>query len=334
MDKKMKKVAVVFTGGTISMRIDDEIKAAIPAISDEEIMAKINGIEKVARTEHFHFGNLPGPHITPTVMFELYQFIQSLIEQEEYDGIVLTHGTDTLEETAYLLDLLIDSKKPVAITGSMRNGSELGYDGPANLAAAICTVVSDASVGRGVLVVMNNEVYSADEVQKMHTLSLDTFKSPDFGPLGIVDQDEVIYYRMPKQRCIIPTTELEQKVVLVKTVAGMDSDYIYYCLKNGVKGIVIEAMGRGNVPPRMVSGIAKAIELKIPVVIVSRCPSGRVLDSYGYAGGGKGLRDLGVILGDNLSGPKARLKLMAILGMKVDNQEVKEYFEKDLYKKI
>lgn len=334
MKKNLKKVAVVFTGGTISMRIDEEIKAAIPAISDEEIMAKINGIEKFARTEHFHFGNLPGPHITPTVMFELYQFIVKLLEKEEFDGIVLTHGTDTLEETAYLLDLLIDNKKPVAITGSMRNGSELGYDGPANLAAAICTVVSDASIGRGVLVVMNNEVFSADEVQKMHTLSLDTFKSPDFGPLGIVDQDEVIYYRSHKQKLVVQTTELEQKVALIKTVAGMDSDYIYYCLKSGIKGLVIEAMGRGNVPPRMVSGIAKAIEKKVPVVLVSRCPSGRVLDSYGYAGGGKGLRDLGVILGDNLSGPKARLKLMAILGMKKEYSEVKEYFEKDLYKKI
>lgn len=330
----MKKIVIIFTGGTISMKIDERLKAVIPALSDKEIMEKVNGVEKIAETVTYHYGSLPGPHITPDTMLDLSRVIFDFLAQDDIDGIVVTHGTDTLEETAYFLDVILDCTKPVVITGAMRNGSELGFDGPANLSAAVCTAVSDASIGRGVLVVFNNQVYGADEVAKTHTLSLDTFQSPDFGPLGIVDQDEVIYYRGKRiiQPIIAPT--IEKKVALIKTVSGMDSDLIYYYLKEGYKGIVIEAMGRGNVPPRMVAGIAKAIEQKIPVVMVSRCPRGRVLDSYGYEGGGKGLRSLGIILGDNLSGPKARLKLMIILGVTRDLHMVRELFEKDLYKKI
>jgi len=330
----MKKVAVIFTGGTISMKIDDRLKAAIPALSANEIMEKVSGIERIAKIESIHYGNLPGPHITPEIMLDLSKKVKELMNREDIEGIVLTHGTDTLEETAFFLDLILDCKKPVAVTGAMRNSSELGYDGPANLSAAICTVVSEQSVGRGVLVVFNNMVYGADEVSKSHTLSLDTFQSLDFGPLGIVDQDEVIYYRGKREVQIIETDRIENHVALIKSASGMDSELIYYYLKNGCKGIVIEAMGRGNLPPRMVAGVAKAIEHKIPVVIVSRCPKGRVLDSYGYEGGGKGLRSLGVILGDNLSGPKARIKLMIILGVTKDVNRVKNLFEKDLYKKI
>ncbi len=330
----MKKVAIIFTGGTISMKIDDRLKAAIPALSDQEILEKVSGIEKIAETETYHYGSLPGPHISPDIMLDISVKIKEYLKRDDIDGVVLTHGTDTLEETAYFLDVILDCNKPVVITGAMRNGSELGYDGPANLSAAICTVVSKASVGRGVLVVFNNSVYGADEVLKTHTLSLDTFQSMDFGPLGIVDQDEVIYYRGKRDIQVINSDTIESKIAMIKTVAGMDSELIYYYLKEGYKGLVIEAMGRGNVPPRMVAGIAKAIEKKVPVVIVSRCPRGRVLDSYGYEGGGKGLRSLGVIMGDNLSGPKARLKLMIILGMTTDLAKIKNVFEKDLYKKV
>lgn len=330
----MKKVAIIFTGGTISMKIDERLKAAIPALSDQEILDKVSGVENIADTETYHYGSLPGPHISPEIMLDISKYIDNLLKRDDIDGVVLTHGTDTLEETAFFLDVNLNCEKPVVVTGAMRNGSELGYDGPANLSAAICTAINDDSIGRGVLVVMNNSVYGADEVTKSHTLSLDTFQSLDFGPLGIVDQDEVLYYRGKKKRQPILADSIEKKVALIKSVAGMDSELIYYYLKEGYKGLIIEAMGRGNVPPRMVAGIAKAIEMKVPVVITSRCPRGRVLDSYGYEGGGKGLRSLGVILGDNLSGPKARLKLMIILGLHHNMEEVKELFEKDLYKKV
>lgn len=330
----MKKVAVIFTGGTISMKADERLKAAIPALSGEEILAKVTGIEKMAYIEPLVYGNYPGPHITPEMMLELSKITKDFIDRPDIAGVIITHGTDSLEETAYFLDLILHEKKPVVITGAMRNSSELGYDGPANLAASICTVCSSESMNKGVLVVMNNQVNSADEVTKTHTLALDTFQSMDFGPLGIVDQDRVIYYRNRKARQHIMTDTIETRIALIKAGVGMDSSFIKYSVDSGMKGIVLEGMGRGNVPPQMVEGIQYAISKNIPVVLVSRCPKGRVLDSYGYPGGGKELRDMCVILGDNMSGQKARIKLMLILGVTNDMNEVKSLFEKGLYSTI
>ncbi|GMQ62397.1 asparaginase [Vallitalea maricola] len=330
----MKKVALIFTGGTISMMVDERLKAAIPALSDKDIISKVSGIEKMAQIEVIHYGAYPGPHIVPNMMLDIARVTNELLSREDIAGVVITHGTDTLEETAYFLDLVINSEKPVVVTGSMRNGSELGYDGPANLAASICTVCSEESKNKGVLVVMNNQVNAADEVTKTHTLSLDTFQSMDFGPLGIVDSDQVIYYRNRKKASKIVTEKIENRVALIKAVAGLGSEFIDYLVDNDYKGIVIEALGRGNLPPTMLDGIQRAIDLNIPVVIVSRCSKGRVLDSYGYQGGGRQLRDMGVILGDNLSGQKARIKLMIVLGVTKDVGEVRQIFEKDLYKKI
>lgn len=175
------KVAIIFTGGTISMKIDPRIHAAIPALSSEEIMAMVTNIEKFAEIEIINFANLPSPHIAPEMMIDLAILVKETVKREDITGVVVTHGTDTLEETAYLLDLTVDSEKPIAVVGAMRNSSELGYDGSSNLSAAICTVISKNARNKGVLVVMNNEVNAASEVTKTNTLSLDTFKSPEFG---------------------------------------------------------------------------------------------------------------------------------------------------------
>lgn len=328
-----KKVAIIFTGGTISMKIDPRISAAIPALSSEEIMSMVTNIDKFADIEIVDFERIPGPHMTPQKMMELSKLTKKLLNREDIDGVVITHGTDTLEETAFLMDLNNFSNKAIVIAGAMRNGSELGYDGPSNLAAAVCTVISDQAQDKGVLVVMNNEVNAASEVTKTHTLSLDTFKSLEFGPLGIVDNDEVIFYRDIVKRHHIETETIEDRVCLIKSYAGMDSSLINYCIESGAKGIVIEAMGRGNIPPMMVNGIKNAISKGIKIVLVSRCPMGRVLDSYGYEGGGKKLRTLGVIFGGSLNGQKARIKLMLALSVTNDNDKVKEIFEKDFYTK-
>lgn len=327
----MKKVAVIFNGGTITMKVDPRIKAAVPTLTGEEIMSMVTGIEKYAQVESHTFSNLPGPHMNPETMLELSKYIQALLNREDITGVVVTHGTDTLEETAYLLDLTINSEKPVVVTGSMRNSSELGYDGPANLAASICTVISEEAKNRGVLVCLNDELNCASEVTKSHSMSLDTFKSPNFGPIGIVDSNEVIFYRDSIRKQHISTDKVESRVDLIKCAAGMDSKYINFCIEQGAKGLVIEAFGRGNIPPTMMEGVKKAISLEIPVVIVSRCFQGRVLDSYGYPGGGKELRTLGVIFGDNLPGQKARIKLITALGKTKDMGEIKAIFETDHY---
>ncbi len=327
MKSLKSKVAIIFTGGTISMKIDDEINAAIPALNSDELISMVKNIERIAEIESVNYANIPSPHITPDHMMELSTIIKGLIERDDIVGVILTHGTDTLEETAYFLDLNIDTPKPIVVVGAMRNSSELGYDGSSNLSAAICTAVDANSVNKGVLVVMNNMINSASEVTKTNTLSLDTFKSPEFGPLGIVDNDEAIFYREVINKKHIDTEKIENKVALIKSVAGMDSGIINYYLDNNYKGIVIEAMGRGNLPPEMIEGIKRAISMDIPVVIVSRCPTGRVLDSYGYEGGGKHLKELGCIFGKNLPGQKARIQLMLLLGANKNIDEIREHFE-------
>ncbi|WP_425449386.1 asparaginase [Dethiothermospora halolimnae] len=327
------KIAVIFTGGTISMKVDPRINAAIPALSSEEIMAMVSNIEKFTDIEIINYGKLPGPHMTPEKMMELSLLVRKTISRDDITGVVVTHGTDTLEETAYLLDLTVKSEKPIVVVGAMRNSSELGYDGPSNLSAAISTASSKNARNKGVLVVMNNEVNAASEAIKTNTLTVDTFKSPQFGPLGVVDNDEVIFYRDITTHDHINTKKIEPNVVLLKCTAGMNSDLINFSIDNGAKGLVIEAFGRGNVAPEMLNGIKRAIDNNIPVVIVSRCPKGRVLDSYGYPGGGKTLKDLGAIFGPNLPGPKAKIKLMLLLSTTSDVKEITEVFERGIYVK-
>lgn len=325
------KVAIIFTGGTISMAVDPRIGAAIPTLSNEEIMSLVTNIDKYADIESINFSKLPGPHIDPWTMIELQQLVIKTINRPDITGVIITHGTDTLEETAYLLDLTIQSEKPIVVVGAMRNSSELGYDGPSNLASAVCTAISPQARNKGVLVVMNNEVNAASEVTKTNTLSLDTFKSLEFGALGIVDNDKVIFHRQIVDRQHIPATTIVPEVDLIKCASGMDSKLINYCVNTGTKGLVIEALGRGNVPPKMIEGIQYAIKNNVAVVMVSRCPTGRVLDSYGYQGGGKQLRNLGVILGGDLPGQKARIKLMLALSITNDPNELRKIIENDQY---
>ncbi len=328
----MKKVAVVFNGGTISMKVDPRIKAAVPSLTGEDIMSMVTGIEEFATVESYTFSNVPSPHMTPLNMMELSKFIRKLLDRDDISGVVVTHGTDTLEETAYLLDLTINNEKPVIVTGSMRSSSELGYDGPANLAASICTAITQEARGKGVLVCLNDELNCASEVTKSNSMSLNTFKSPYFGPVGIVDNNEVIFYRDTLKKQHIKTDVIETKVDLIKCVSGLDSRIIDYYISQGDKGLVIEGLGRGNIPPDMVDGVKRALDKEIPIVLVSRCYESRVLDTYGYHGGGKELKNMGVIFGDNLPGQKARIKLMVALGAYGnDNKKIREIFEKDHY---
>ena len=322
----MKKIAIIFNGGTISMKIDEKIKAAVPSLSADEIMSMIPGVEDYAEIEAYTFSSMPSPHMTLETMLKLSKFTTELVEREDIDGVVITHGTDTLEETAYLLDLTVKTKKPVVVTGAMRSGSELGYDGPFNLATSICTAISDEAVGRGVLVCFNGELNSASEVTKANSMALNAFRTPNFGPIGIVDNDNVIFYRDANHLEKYDVSKIEKQVALIKCVVDMDSSYIDYLIEKGYGGIVIEALGRGNVPPKMVEGIKKAIELEIPVVVVSRCFEGRVFESYGYEGGGKQLKNLGVIFGDTLPGQKARIKLILAINSGMNINEVAKVF--------
>jgi L-asparaginase len=326
-----KKVILVFTGGTISMQQDPVTGAAIPVLSGEQILMNVRGLDEVADFGIFNFAKLPGPHMTPGLMLELAEEVKKLLADETITGVVITHGTDTLEETAYCLDLLIDSPKPVAVVGAMRNSSELGWDGPPNLIAAVRTVICDSARGLGVLVVMNDEINAASEVTKTHTEHIGTFQSPDFGLLGIVDKDRVLILRHPAFHEYIETSTIDTSVDLIKMAAGVDDRFIKFAVDSGAHGLVIEALGRGNIPSYALPGIEYASKRGLPVVIVSRCLRGRVLDTYGYSGGGHELRKMGAIMGGYLSGQKARIKLMLALGYSRDPKVIHAIFEKNYY---
>ncbi|MEG0371706.1 MAG: asparaginase [Clostridium sp.] len=323
----MKKVAVIFNGGTISMKVDEKLKAAVPSLSSEEIMAMVTGIEGFADIETHTFSTLPGPQMTPEIMLDLSRLIKTYVDRDDISGVVVTHGTDTLEETAYLVDLTLNTNKPVIFTGAMRSSSELGYDGPANLSASICTAISENAMCRGVLVCLSGNLDLASEVTKTNSMSLDTFKTPNFGPIGMVDNNTAIFYRDGRRKAVFNIDKVESNVSIIKCGAGMDSRFLDHCINSHDKGIVIEAMGRGNVPDKMVPGIRRAIENGIAVVLVSRCFEGRVHDSYGYEGGGRQIRELGVIFGDTLPGQKARIKLMVALSAYNNIDAIREYFE-------
>ena len=289
-------------------------------------MSMVTGIEEFADIESYSFSSLPSPHMTFKTMLELSKFTKDLLDRNDIDGVVITHGTDTLEETAYLLDLTINSNKPIVITGAMRSGSELGYDGPSNLAASICTAISDDAKGRGVLVCFNGELNSASEVTKANSMALNAFRTPNFGPIGIVDNNKVMFYRETKNTETYDVSDIKKDVALIKCVADMDSTLMDFVIEKGFGGIVIEGLGRGNVPPKMVEGIKRAIEKEVPVVIVSRCFEGRVHESYGYEGGGKMLKDLGVIFGDTLAGQKARIKLVLAINSGLSYERIRDIF--------
>lgn len=318
---------MIFTGGTISMKIDDVSHTVKPALSAKEIMQSLLNSDLYSLLEVIEFSEIPSPSMTPQMMLEIATLIKNIIKTKDPIGFVVIHGTDTLEETAFFLDTAIDTEIPIVVTGSMKSSSELGFDGINNLVSSILVAKSTKSHNRGVLVVMNDQINAASEVTKSNTLSLDTFKSLDYGPLGVVDNKEVLYHRsVTLLRNKLEIDSIQNQVFLLKAYAGCDSLLIDYLLDNDAKGIVIEALGRGNLPPMMIPGIERAIKMNVPVIICSRCPSGRALDSYGYLGGGKYLTDMGCIMASSLNGQKARILLMLALTKSSDTDFLRGLF--------
>jgi L-asparaginase len=322
----MKKIAIITTGGTIAMR-HDPILGVIPSDELNKSLNDIPYLRDMAETELFEFSNIPSPHMTPDKMFDLSKFVRKILNRKDIDGIVITHGTDTLEETAYFLDLLLDTVKPVVMTAAMRDWNEPATDGPRNLIASVRVACALHSIEEGVLVCLNDEIHAAREVTKTYTSNVATFDSLGYGPLGMVDEDTVIFFRRSLLRMHINIDKIEDKVALIKTYTGDDGRIIKELPDLGYKGVVIEGFGRGNVPEPVADAIEELINKKIPVVLVSRCFKGRVLGVYGYKGGGADLKNRGIIMGQEVSGPKARIKLMVVLGKTNDMEIIRSYFE-------
>lgn len=323
----MKKILIIFTGGTFSMMVDKSTGGAIPMFSGSELLDMIPETRKLAEIDYFDFGKYPGPHITPKLMLELSKKIKNYLSKNIYDGIVITHGTDTLEETAYFLDLTINTSIPIVLTGSMKNSSDPDWDGPTNFLDSIQICLNSNSQNMGVLVCLNGEINAASEVTKIYSDSVESFKSLDFGNLGFVQNGRVIFNRLPHLLEKIEVDRIDDNIDMLTVYAGMDEKFFKFSADSNVSGIVVEALGVGNVPPAAFEGIKYAVEKNIPVVLTSRCPAGETDYIYSYPGAGKHLHDLGVIFADYINGQKARIKLMIVLGRTKNLNEIRNYFE-------
>ncbi|RSK27456.1 asparaginase [Bacillus sp. HMF5848] len=321
----MKKICIIHTGGTISMQ-EDEATGAVRPFESHPLLALTNALQKIADTTHIELLRLPSPHITPNEMLMLKDEIEKQAALGS-EGIVITHGTDTLEETAYFLDLTLQTRIPVVLTGAMRSSNEMGADGPYNLISAVRTAASKDSVHKGVLVVMNDEVHSAKNVTKTHTSNIATFQSPQFGPIGLVTKRAVLFHHSPTQYESYPINQLTKKVMLIKAFAGMDDSIFNAILEAGYDGVVIEALGQGNMPPATLKGLQNLLKHNIPIVIVSRCFNGIVQDVYDYEGGGRELKKMGIIFSNGLNGQKARLKLLIALELSYQHDIIQKIFE-------
>jgi L-asparaginase len=321
-------IVLVFTGGTISMRHDPVAGGAVPSLTGQDIVALAPGIDQLAALEIDDWGSYPGPHMTIERMWALRQRIVEHLARPEVDGVVVTHGTDSLEESAYLVARSVKTDKPVVFTGAMRTSSDLGWDGPGNLGGAVRVAASDEAHGAGVMVVMSDRVFTALDVTKAHTHMLDAFDSPGLGPLGVIDDGKVIFRRaMPHLTPIIEPDAPAGPVDVVFAFAGADSRLLDASRDVG-RAIVIAAMGRGNVPPAMVDGIGRWIADGKPVVITSRAGRGRVGRTYGYPGGGRRLAEMGAIFAGPRRPQQARIDVMLALGAGFSVAELGELLER------
>lgn len=319
-------MALVFTGGTISMRVETAGGGAVPALGAAEVVAAARGIEAVAELRVEEWGRFPGPHMTIDKLWALRNRVATLVALPEVAGVVVTHGTDTLEESAYLATRSIATNKPVVFTGAMRNASELGWDGPANLTDAVRVAASDVAHGYGALVVLNSRVFAAVDVTKAHTHLLDSFESPGLGPVGVVDDGEVIFRRsLPSLPPVIAPAALGDPVDIILAYAGADSRLLDVSVRTA-RGVVVAALGRGNVPPDLAAGIRRGVDAGVPIVISSRAWRGRVGETYGYQGGGRNLASLGAILAGARRPQQARIDLLLALGAGYDREQLTELF--------
>ena len=323
----MKRVVMIFTGGTISMTIDPATGGAVPSLSGDQILARMGGLRELAEIEYREYGKYPGPHVTPRMMGEIARIAAEECARADVEGVIVTHGTDTLEETAYFLDLALHTDKPVVLVGSMNHSEDPEWDGPANIRDAMLVLLSGQFRGLGVLTCLSGEINAASEVTKTHTLQRDTFMSFDFGPVGRIFEGRPVFLRKPFIHDHIGMVEPVEPVHILKCYAGMDGVSFQSCINGGVRGLVVEAMGTGNVPPGAFDGMLRVMEAGIPVVLVSRCPRGVADEVYGYYGAGRNLHAAGVIFAPYLNGQKARIKLMLALSATTDACELRRMFE-------
>lgn len=317
---------MVFTGGTIAMRIDPTLGGAVPTLDARGILERTRGLDEIADVDIIDWGRVPATHITFTQIIELAAILEQSLRRPDIDGAVLVQGTDNIEETSYALDLIIESTKPVVVVGAMRNADEDGYEGPVNIRDAVRCAVSPQLVGQGVLVVMAGEVHAADDVTKISPSAYAAFQSPNFGPLGRIDDGTLTVRRNRTVARRIKTTQAAEPIPLIQTYVGVDGTLVRLAQANGARGFVVEGAGTGNTPPDLLAACADAIAAGIPVVMTSRCLTGRARPAYAFPGGSVTWRNAGAIFAEYLSGLKARIALSLGLGAGMDLEALARFF--------
>ncbi|PSK86852.1 asparaginase [Limimaricola soesokkakensis] len=318
----MTGVTLISTGGTIASRHSEKAGAVVAGLGGSALLAALHdpldGIE--VRVEEFR--ELNSFALTLQDAHGLVAAIRAALARPDCDGVVVTHGTDTMEESAYLADLLVAGDKPVVFTGAQRHAGDPDTDGPRNIADAIRVAADPATRGIGSAIVFEGEIHAARDVTKAHASRTDTFRSPGMGKIGEVDLREVHLYRHPGPRRVVEDAGLVEGVELLKLALGATPAFLEFCAESGAPGIVIEGFGRGNAPRGFASVVARLTAAGVPVLVASRCYEGRTRAVYGGDSGATTLVEAGALLCGTLSGLKARLLLSALLAKRASREEI------------
>ena len=316
-------VVVVFTGGTISMQVDAAQGGNVPTLNGAAILARTRGLDDIAGVRAIDYGLVPASHFRFPQLFEIAGLLRAALAEPEVDGAVVVQGTDTIEESSFAFDLLVDSAKPIVVTGAMRNATDPGYDGPANLRDAVRCAADPALRGTGVVVVLAGTIEPAADVTKTNASALDTFRSLNQGRLGYVADGSVVLERAPStRRPVLAHTRAASPVPIVVATIGLDAGLIQAIRTLNPAGIVVEATGAGNTAASLLAEAGAAIHAGIPVVLATRCPSGAAGAGYAFPGGGATWIAAGALLAGTLTGPKARIALSLALGAGLRGDEL------------
>ncbi len=313
-DPSLPSVAIIATGGTIAERIDPKTGGAIPALSGKDLVDAAPDLGKLANIGVLDVSDIDSSQMTPEQWARLSAAVDRVLVQDDIQGAVITHGTDTMAEGAYFLDVTLQTDKPVVFTGALNAASSVSPDGPGNLLDAVTQVLSPQAHDWGVTVTLNRYVNSARDARKMQTTNVQAFTSGEKGYLGYVYGGKVQRFNDRVRRVRVPLpeplpTELPD-VPFISDYAGADGRFVRHAIDTGAAGLVVDGVGAGNVDAKMYEAIQYALGKDVPVVISSRVYYGAVEPIYGDQGGGKTLVDAGAILAGDLMGSKARLLLM------------------------
>jgi L-asparaginase len=325
---ELPTVAVITTGGTIAEKIDPATGGAVPALSGKDLLEAVPRLAKVAKIKVVKYSNIDSSQMTPELWAGLSNTVDKVLAEPSIAGAVITHGTDTMAEGSYFLDLTLKTNKPVVFVGAMRDASDVSPDGPANILNAVIQVCSENARNWGVTVTLNQYINSARDVRKTNSTNVQTFNSGEKGFLGYVAMGMVYRYHDRHNRQRFPLPAKLPKVVLLTTFAGDDGSLLRYAVDRGAAGIVIEGVGAGNVNAEVYKAVEYALKKRTAVVLATRVYHGGVFPIYGDQGGGATLEKAGVILGGDLTGPKARILLMLTLPqVKGDFARLQQYFK-------